>query len=645
MPRRRRGKGGLSPRRSGQAAPAPRRHCRPRRRRPRRPRTRDLRVTPEGDCATRLPPAWVAEDGSRARRQRDARLVPWLAWTRRSKRTACRRGLAGQWPSTSCRSRCAAGRVTGFVGPNGAGKSTTMRIVLALDAPDRGEVLVGGRRYDRLDRPLHEVGALLDAAATHPGRSARSHLRWLARSNGISRARVDEVLELVGLAEVAHRRTGGYSLGMAQRLGIAAALLGDPQVLLLDEPINGLDPEGIRLDPRAARELADEGRTVFVSSHLMSELEGTADDLVVIGRGRLIAETSVSRAARAAVRRRGSPCERPTPRGLMTVLARAGATCDLERRTDSARRHRPRRGAESPTLAAEHGCALEELAPHRTRSRTPSSSSRARQSSTGRRERRRHGTALRAEWIKLRTVRSTAWSLLLFAGVSVLFSASSPRGPRRWAAARAGRGTTTSCSRASPASGSGRSRRAVLAVLADHLRVRHRDDPDEPRGRPAPAHSAGAKAAVVGHGRARRRARHERGVLPHRPAALPRRRLHVRERLSGHHAHRRRGVPRGRRQRRPTSALLAVFALGVGAILRHTAGAITRRARGHPRPRHRDRLPARARRRVLEKGSLMSAGLALQQTVDRPDNIPLAPGADWPSSPPTRSARSSSRSG
>ena len=255
------------------------------------------------------------------------------------------------------------GRVTGFVGPNGAGKSTTMRIALALDAPDRGEVLVGGRRYDRFDRPLHEVGALLDATSTHPGRSARSHLRWLARSNGISRARVEAVLELVGLTEVAHRRTGGYSLGMAQRLGIAGALLGDPHVLLLDEPINGLDPEGIRWIRGLLRELADEGRTVFVSSHLMSELEGTADDLVVIGRGRLIAETSVSELlARMSDTR--VTVRTPDVAGLMRVLARAGATA-----TSAADHSLVVSGLDVgriAELAVEHRLRLDELAPHRT---------------------------------------------------------------------------------------------------------------------------------------------------------------------------------------------------------------------------------------------------------------------------------------
>jgi ABC-2 type transport system ATP-binding protein len=186
------------------------------------------------------------------------------------------------------------GRVTGFVGPNGAGKSTTMRALLGLDAPNAGEALVGGRRYRGLRAPLREVGALLDAGATHPSRRARSHLLWLARSNRLPKRRVDEVLALVGLSDAARRRAGGFSLGMAQRLGIAAAMLGDPPVLVFDEPVNGLDPDGIRWIRAFLRSLAEEGRAVLVSSHLMSELEGVADELVVIGRGRLISQTSVS---------------------------------------------------------------------------------------------------------------------------------------------------------------------------------------------------------------------------------------------------------------------------------------------------------------------------------------------------------------
>jgi ABC-2 type transport system ATP-binding protein len=186
------------------------------------------------------------------------------------------------------------GEVTGFLGPNGAGKSTTMRMIVGLDAPTSGRVAVNGHAYRDLRFPLRHVGALLDAKAIHPGRSARDHLRWLADSNGIARRRVDEVLELVGLAGVAHRRSGGFSLGMGQRLGIAAALLGDPAVLLLDEPVNGLDPEGIQWIRGLLRSLADEGRSILVSSHLMSEMAQTADRLIVVGRGRLIAEGTVA---------------------------------------------------------------------------------------------------------------------------------------------------------------------------------------------------------------------------------------------------------------------------------------------------------------------------------------------------------------
>jgi ABC-2 type transport system ATP-binding protein len=185
------------------------------------------------------------------------------------------------------------GRVTGFLGPNGAGKSTTMRLILGLDAPTGGRVTVNGRSYRELPAPLWEVGALLDARAAHGGRTAHDHLLWLSRSNRIPRRRVGEVLELVGLASVAGRRIRGFSLGMAQRLGIAAALLGDPGVLILDEPVNGLDTEGIRWIRELMRRLAAEGRTVLVSSHLMSEMELTADHLIVIGQGRLLADTAM----------------------------------------------------------------------------------------------------------------------------------------------------------------------------------------------------------------------------------------------------------------------------------------------------------------------------------------------------------------
>lgn len=185
------------------------------------------------------------------------------------------------------------GIVTGFLGPNGAGKSTTMRMILGLDRPTSGTALIGGKHYRDLTRPLHTVGALLDAKWVHPNRSARAHLKWLAASNGLPASRVDEVLRQVGLTEVAGKKAGGFSLGMSQRLGLAAALLGNPEVLLFDEPVNGLDPEGIVWIRRFMQALAAEGRTVLVSSHLLSEMAQTADHLVVIGRGRLIADTSV----------------------------------------------------------------------------------------------------------------------------------------------------------------------------------------------------------------------------------------------------------------------------------------------------------------------------------------------------------------
>ncbi|WP_405796706.1 ABC transporter ATP-binding protein [Streptomyces sp. NBC_01506] len=217
------------------------------------------------------------------------------------------------------------GQVTGFVGPNGAGKSTTMRMLLGLDAPDSGSALIGGRRYATLRRPLSEVGALLDAAAVHPSRRGRDHLLWLAHSHGFPPARVDELLEQVGLTSAGRRRAGSYSLGMRQRLGIAAALLGDPPVLVLDEPVNGLDPEGIRWIRGFLRGLAREGRAVLVSSHLMSELEDSADHLVVVGRGRLIADTSVAELLAAASGERVS-LRTSARTDAMALLAREGAT-------------------------------------------------------------------------------------------------------------------------------------------------------------------------------------------------------------------------------------------------------------------------------------------------------------------------------
>jgi ABC-2 type transport system ATP-binding protein len=192
------------------------------------------------------------------------------------------------------------GQVTGFVGPNGAGKSTTMRVTVGLDAPDAGSAVIGGLSYRALRRPLTVVGALLDAGAVQPSRSGRNHLLWLARSQGLPASRVDEVAGLVGLGPAVRRRAGGFSLGMRQRLGIAAALLGDPPVLVLDEPFNGMDPEGIVWMRGFLRSLAAQGRSVLVSSHLMGELEGTADHLVVAGRGRVIADTTVAELIAAA---------------------------------------------------------------------------------------------------------------------------------------------------------------------------------------------------------------------------------------------------------------------------------------------------------------------------------------------------------
>jgi ABC-2 type transport system ATP-binding protein len=185
------------------------------------------------------------------------------------------------------------GVVTGFLGPNGSGKSTTMRVILGLDHPDHGSATIDGKRFDRLTSPLREVGALLDAKAAHPGRTARNHLKALAASNRIDRSRVDEVLSFAGITAVADKKVGQFSLGMCQRLGIAAAMLGDPAVLMFDEPVNGLDPEGIRWIRESFRTLADQGRTVFVSSHLMSEMALTADEIIVIGKGRFITKGSV----------------------------------------------------------------------------------------------------------------------------------------------------------------------------------------------------------------------------------------------------------------------------------------------------------------------------------------------------------------
>ncbi|WP_405011545.1 ATP-binding cassette domain-containing protein [Kitasatospora sp. NBC_01539] len=215
------------------------------------------------------------------------------------------------------------GVVTGFLGPNGAGKSTTMRMILGLDRPTAGQVTLDGRRYGQVNDPLRYIGALLEAKAVHPGRTARDHLLWMAQSNRLPAARVDAVLEMVGLTAVARKRAKGFSLGMSQRLGIASALLGDPEILMFDEPVNGLDPEGILWIRTLMKGLATEGRTVFVSSHLMSEMALTADHLVVIGRGRLLADLPmadfIKQNSRSAVRIRT-----PQPELLLDVLHRAG---------------------------------------------------------------------------------------------------------------------------------------------------------------------------------------------------------------------------------------------------------------------------------------------------------------------------------
>jgi ABC-2 type transport system ATP-binding protein len=217
------------------------------------------------------------------------------------------------------------GQVTGFVGPNGAGKSTTMRVILGLDAPDEGQALVSGQRYATLRHPMRCLGSLLDAGALQPSRSARNHLRWLACSQGLPAGRVAEVIEQAGLQDIARRKAGGFSLGMRQRLGVAAAMLGDPMILMLDEPFNGLDPEGMVWMRGFLRSLARQGRAVLVSSHLMSELEDTADHLIVVGRGRVIADTGVAALLAAVAGDRVSVRTVVGP-SASSALTRAGAT-------------------------------------------------------------------------------------------------------------------------------------------------------------------------------------------------------------------------------------------------------------------------------------------------------------------------------
>jgi ABC-2 type transport system ATP-binding protein len=220
------------------------------------------------------------------------------------------------------------GKVTGFVGPNGAGKSTTIRVILGLDAPDEGRALVCGQPYQHLRHPLSHVGALVDAAALQPSRSARNHLLWMARSQAMAASRVDAVIDLVGLGSAARRKAGGYSLGMRQRLGIAAAMLGDPPVIIMDEPFNGMDPEGIIWMRRLLRSLAAEGRAILVSSHLMGEVQDVADHVVVVGRGRVLADASVD-ALVAGASGDGVLIRTPSPAEAATTLQRAGAAATI----------------------------------------------------------------------------------------------------------------------------------------------------------------------------------------------------------------------------------------------------------------------------------------------------------------------------
>jgi ABC-2 type transport system ATP-binding protein len=276
------------------------------------------------------------------------------------------RGLTKRYGSTVAVDRLTfdvePGVVTGFLGPNGAGKSTTLRMILGLDHPTSGTVTVGGRAFRDLPAPMREVGALLDARAVHGARTARRHLRWLARAGALPRARVDEVLELVGLTDAADRRIGGFSLGMAQRLGIATALLGDPRVLLFDEPINGLDPEGIRWIRTLLQRLAAEGRTVVVSSHVMSEMEETAQHVLVIGRGRLVAATTIDELTRRGGIRRVRVVS-PDAARLAPLVHRAGG--DVTAHGDGLLVVEGLDAAAIGDLAAAEGLRLHELTPQR----------------------------------------------------------------------------------------------------------------------------------------------------------------------------------------------------------------------------------------------------------------------------------------
>jgi ABC-2 type transport system ATP-binding protein len=253
------------------------------------------------------------------------------------------------------------GVVTGFLGPNGAGKSTTMRLILGLDAPSSGSALVNGKRYRDLQAPLREVGAMLEARAIHTGRSGYNHLLALAQTHGIPRSRVDEVINMVGLESVARKRVGSFSLGMGQRLGVAAALLGDPATVILDEPANGLDPEGIRWIRNLLKSLAGEGKTVFLSSHLMSEMEQTAEHLIVIGKGRLIANTSVEEFVAQASS--GAPVRVRTPDSAALTAALIGAGARVSAEPDGALAVQGLTTEQVGELAAAERLVLHELTP------------------------------------------------------------------------------------------------------------------------------------------------------------------------------------------------------------------------------------------------------------------------------------------
>jgi ABC-2 type transport system ATP-binding protein len=254
------------------------------------------------------------------------------------------------------------GTVTGFLGPNGAGKTTTMRLILGLDLPTSGSALVGGRRYQGIVRPLHEVGSLLDANAMHPGRTGWRHLLSIAQSNGIARQRVTDVLQLTGMAGVAGKRVKGYSLGMRQRLGIATALLGDPSVLIFDEPVNGLDPEGVHWIRELFKALAREGRTVFVSSHMMSEMALTADRLIIIGRGRLLADTTMEELTQSHAP--GHVLVKSPRAGELAELLTAGGAA-VTKDGDGSLLVTSMDAPAIGNLALSHGIAVHELTPRR----------------------------------------------------------------------------------------------------------------------------------------------------------------------------------------------------------------------------------------------------------------------------------------